>query len=322
MSRLTLGIVVKTLMGAELSGEAALVGESLEIIMNYFMSPLRWFGIRERVPLPSTRRYQRAIQQIDDLVYGIIRRRREHGEDSGDLLSRLLAARDEQGNSMTGQQLRDEAVTLVLAGHETTALVLFYTFYLLSRAPEAEQRLSSELDRVLGGRAPTPRDVPNLRYTEWVIREAMRLYPPAWAIAREALDDCEIAGYHVPKGTQMYLPQWLVQHDPRWFEEPEAFWPQRWDNDLLKRLPRCAYFPFGDGPRICIGNHFAMMEAVLILATIAVRYRLNIESGQRLELIPSVTLRPRSPLRMRLQIRDRGAALNTLAGFEPAGSAR
>jgi cytochrome P450 len=318
MMRQTLGIVAKTLLGADLGGEAARVGESLEIVMNYFMSPMRWFGIRESVPLPSTQRYRRAIQQIDDLVYGIIRQRRASGEDPGDLLSRLLAARDEHGNGMTDPQLRDEAVTLVLAGHETTALVLFYTFCLLARSPEAEQRLSSELRDVLAGRAPTAGDVPNLRYTEWVIREAMRLYPPAWAIAREALVDCEIGNYHVPKGTQMYLPQWLVHRDGRWFEDPESFRPERWDNDLIKRLPRCAYFPFGGGPRICIGNHFAMMEAVLILATIAGRYRLSMQAGQSLELLPSVTLRPRHAVGMRLHARDHAGVPTAGAAVETA----
>ncbi len=159
-------------------------------------------------------RYRRAIKQIDDVVYGIIRQRRESGEDPGDLLSRLLEARDEQGNGMTDSQLRDEAVTLILAGHETTALVMFYTFYLLSQSPEVEQRLASELSVVLDGRAPTAGDVPNLRYTEWVIRESMRLYPPAWAIAREALSDCEIGGYSVPKGTQIF-PELSGSESPR-----------------------------------------------------------------------------------------------------------
>ena len=317
MMRLTLGIVAKTLFDVELSDEAAVVGESLEVVMNYFMSPWRWFGIR------SASRYRRrsatggAIQQIDDLIYGIIRQRRESGRDPGDLLARLLAARDEEsGEGMSDQQLRDECVTLFLAGHETTALVMTYTFYLLSQAPEADERLSVELATVLGGRAPTASDVPRLRYTEWCIREAMRLYPPAWGIAREALADCEIGGYHVAKGTQLFMIQWLVHRDGRWFDAPEAFRPERWDNDLVKRLPRCAYFPFGDGPRICIGNHFALMEAMLILATIAQQYRLEREPGQALELVPSVTLRPRRSPLMRLESRVTGASIAEAAGAE------
>jgi cytochrome P450 len=304
LMHLTLGIVAKTLFDAELAEDAETVGYSLDVVMNHFMSPMRWFRFLDYLPIPSSRRYWRAIGRLDEIIYKIIRSHRAEGRDRGDLLSRLLAARDEDGAGMTDRQLRDEVVTLVLAGHETTALVLFYTFYLLSRSPEAEERLAAELRAVLPDRSPTAADVPNLKYTEWVVREAMRLYPPAWGIAREALADCEIGGYHVPKGTQIFMTQWLVHRDARWFDDPEVFRPERWDNDLIKRLPRCAYFPFGDGPRVCIGNHFAMMEAVLILATIARRYRLSVEPGQTLELLPSITLRPKHGLRMRVQARD------------------
>ena len=250
----------------------------------------------ERIPLPSTKRTA-PIQQIDDLIYGIIRQRRESGRDPGDLLARLLAARDEEsGEGMSDQQLRDECVTLFLAGHETTALVMTYTFYLLSQAPEADERLSVELATVLGGRAPQPRMSPACATPSGAsARRCVSIRPPG--ASREALADCEIGGYHVAKGTQLFMIQWLVHRDGRWFDAPEAFRPERWDNDLVKRLPRCAYFPFGDGPRICIGNHFALMEAMLILATIAQQYRLEREPGQALELVPSVTLRPRrSPL--------------------------
>jgi cytochrome P450 len=318
MIGLMLSIVAKTLFNVELAGEARIVGESLEIVMNYFMSPMRWFGIREKLPLPSTRRYWRAIRQIDDIIYGIIRQRRSSGEDPGDLLSGLLAARDEDGKGMTDRQLRDESVTLFLAGHETTALVMFYTFYMLAQNPNAEGRLIAELQQVLAGRSPTAGDVSNLRYTEWVVRETMRLYPPAYGIAREALADCEIGGYIVPKGTQIYFSQWLVHRDARWFDDPETFRPERWDNDLLKRLPRCTYFPFGDGPRICIGNHFAMMESVLVLATIAQRFSLSIEPAQALELLPSITLRPRRPLRIRIHARDAQGARAKKTSPKPA----
>jgi cytochrome P450 len=319
LMRLTLRIVAKTLLDSELSGEADVIGESLEIVMRYFLSPARWFRLYDYLPIPSVRRYRRAIGRIDEIIYRIIRERRGGGRDTGDLLSRLLAARDEEGRGMTDQQLRDEVVTLVLAGHETTALTLFYTFYLLAQAPDAAGRLADELDTVLGDRPPTAADVPRLRYTEWVVRESMRLYPPAWGIAREALADCEIGGYHVPKGTQIFMIQWLVHRDGRWFDEPTSFRPERWDNDLIKRLPRCAYFPFGEGPRICIGNHFAMMEAILILATIARRFRLQIEPGETLELMPSVTLRPANSLRMRLEARVRAPACAASSGPEAGG---
>ena len=164
--------------------------------------------------------------------------------------------------------------------------------------------MSDELSHVLGGREPSAADVANLPYAEWVLRETMRLYPPAWGIAREALHDCEIGGFIVPRGTQLFLTQYLVHRDPRWFENPEAFQPERWAGDLVKRLPRCAYFPFGDGPRICIGNHFAMMEGILVLATIAQQYRLSMEPGQTLEILPSITLRPKQGLRFRVQEPD------------------
>jgi cytochrome P450 len=207
---------------------------------------------------------------------------------------------------MTDRELRDEVVTLFLAGHETTALALSYSFYLLATHPEAEARLSAELAEVLRGRPPTSADVPRLRYAEWVAKESMRLYPPAPSIGREAINDCEIGGYHVPKGTQIGLMQWVVHRDPRWFDEAEAFRPERWDNDLAKRLPRGAYFPFGDGPRVCIGNHFAMMETVLILATVLQRYRLELAPGYKLELFPSITLRPKHGVQV--VVRERAAA--------------
>jgi cytochrome P450 len=210
----------------------------------------------------------------------------------------LLAARDDDGARMTDRQLRDEVVTLFLAGHETTALALSYIFYLLAQHPDAEARLVAELDGVLGGRPPTPGDVPALRYAEWVVREAMRLYPPAWGIGREATAACEIGGYHVPAGTQLLIAQWIVHRDPRWWGDAEAFRPERWDNNLARRLPRGTYFPFGDGPRICIGNHFAMMEAILILATVAPRFHPKLACNGPLELVPSITLRPRHGIRM------------------------
>ena len=299
LMRLTLGIVARTLFDAELSGDAEVVGESLAIVMNHFMSPMRWFPMMDYLPFPSSRRYWGAIRRIDEIIYRIIRVRREAGRDAGDLVSRLLAARDDEGKGMTDRQLRDEVVTLVLAGHETTALALFYIFYLLDRWPQAQDRLAAELhDRArrpaADGRRRAPPEVHRVGRARVDAAVSAGL-----GHRREALADCEIGGYHVPKGTQLFLTQWLVHRDGRWFDDPEVFRPERWDNDLIKRLPRCAYFPFGDGPRVCIGNHFAMMEAVLILATIARRYRLIVEPGQTLELLPSITLRPADGLRMR-----------------------
>jgi len=189
-------------------------------------------------------------------------------------------------------------MTLFLAGHETTALTLSYTFFLLAQSPEVEATLHAEVDRVLGGRMPTVDDVPELTFAEWVIKESMRLYPPAWTIGREALEDCQIGDYPIKKGTQVLMSQWVVHRDPRFWSEPDRFHPERWGEEKTKNLPRCAYFPFGDGPRICVGNSFAMMEAILILATIAQRNKLDLVPGQKLRLVPSVTMRPRDGIKM------------------------
>jgi cytochrome P450 len=293
MTRLALDIVARTLFGTSAADQAETVGQALEALMTYYASVMSLFPWLQWLPTPGNRRFRRGVRDLNAVIYDLIARRRADGPSGEDLLSRLLSLRDESGQGMTDLQLRDEVVTLFLAGHETTALALSYCFYLLATHPEAEARLSAELADVLRGAPPTTADVPRLRYAEWVVKESMRLYPPAPSIGREAINDCEIAGYHVPRGTQIGLMQWVVHRDPRWFDEPEAFKPERWENDLAKRLPRGAYFPFGDGPRICIGNHFAMMEAILILATVLQRYRLELASGYRLELFPSITLRPK-----------------------------
>jgi cytochrome P450 len=201
---------------------------------------------------------------------------------------------------MTDRQVRDEVMTLFMAGHETTAVALSWTWYLLAQHPEVEARLIEELRAVLGGRAPTAADLPRLRYTEMVVTESMRLYPPAYALGRQAASATEIAGHPLRAGVIVILPTYVVQRDPRWFEEPEAFRPARWEDDGGRRLPRYAYFPFGGGPRLCIGNGFAMMEACLLLAAIAQRFRLALVPGQRVTPTPYVTLRPEPGLRMRL----------------------
>jgi cytochrome P450 len=304
MNRLTMEIAAQTFLGVSVAGESDRVGTAMTAIMEHFAGWAALVPWLQRLPTPGNRRYRRAVRVIDAVMYDAIARRRAGGASAGDdLLSRLLALRDEDGTGMSDRQLRDELVTLFLAGHETTALALSFTFYLLAQHPEAETRLAAEVDEILQGRRPTAADVPRLRYADWVIKESMRLYPPAPAIGREAVCDCEIGGYHVPKGTQVSLVQWTSQRDARWFDDPEVFRPERWDNDLARRLPRGAYFPFGDGPRICIGNQFALLEAVLVLATVAQRYRLALAPGFKLELLPSVTLRPKHGVVMVVQAR-------------------
>lgn len=304
MMRLTVGIVAKTLFNSEVAAEAEDIGRSLEVMMAYYLVPAKFLPFRERLPTRENREFRAAVRRVDDVIYGIIARRRAEGNDPGDLLSRLLAARDDEGSGMTDRQLRDECVTLFLAGHETTALTLTYAFHLLAHHPDAAGRLAAELDEVLAGRPPTAADVPDLVYTGWIVRESMRLYPPAWAIGRQAVDDMDVGGYRVRKGTQFIVSQWVLHRDPRWFDSPDAFLPERWDNDLVRHLPRGTYLPFGDGPRVCIGNHFAMMEAVLILATLAQRHRTAPAPGQVLELSPSITLRPKSGTRMVVHARQ------------------
>lgn len=306
MSRITMEVVAEVLFGAGVTkSDVDTVSSAMEVINEYYAnSPEAVVMLPEWVPTPRHLRMKRAVESIDQILYRIIAARRASGEVKDDLLGTLLAAQDDEGAGMTDQQLRDEAVTLFLAGHETTALALSHTLYALSKYPDVARRVHEELARVVGDRRPDASDVKKLEYTGWVLKESMRLFPPAWTTGRETLEDVEIGGYHVPKGAQLLFSQWVVHRDPRWFPNPEAFDPERWKDEAS--LPRYAYFPFGGGPRTCIGNHFAMMEATLLLGIIVQRYRLDLLPGERLELKPSVTLRQKGPgLRVRLFERAR-----------------
>lgn len=306
MSRLTMEIVADVLFGAGMSREhVETVRDSMEVVNDFFAnSPEAIVKLPAWVPTARNLRMNRAVEQIDRLIYDIIARRRA-GDKRDDLLGTLLAAQDDEGAGMSDKQLRDEAITLFLAGHETTALLLAHTYYLLSKHPDVERRLHRELESVLAGRLPTADDVKDLPLCERILKESMRLYPPAWTTGREAAESLEIGGHHVPKGAQIVISQWVVHRDPRWFPNPEGFDPDRWEPARAKSIPRGAYFPFGGGPRICIGNHFAMMEATLALAIVSQRFRIELLPGQRLELRPSVTLRQRgSGLRARLVARE------------------
>lgn len=236
-------------------------------------------------------------------AYNIIRDRRESGQDTGDLLSMLLATQYEDGSRMTDQQVRDEVMTMFLAGHDTTALAMTWTWYLLSQHPEVEAKLVEELQTVLDGREPTFADLPRLPYTDMVVKESLRLYPPVWAMGRLANTDSEIGGYSIPKGSFILISQWVMHRDPRYFDSPEVFNPDRWADGLAQRLPTYAYFPFGGGPRVCIGKSFAQMEAVLLLATIAQKFRLTLVPGQEITPWPAFTLRPKQGIRMLLSER-------------------
>jgi cytochrome P450 len=294
MSRLTLDITAATLFGGDAHDSATEVRDILQFMQESFLVRFsRIVPIPIWVPTPHNRRARRMVRRLDEIVYGFIKQRRQCGEDKGDLLSILLHARDEgDGQGMSDQQVRDEAMTLFLAGHETTALALAWTWYLLATHAEAEERLLAELGDVLQGRVPTVEDIPRLKYTEAVVTEAMRILPPVYAIGREALDDCEIGGFRVPRKTTILMSQWVVQRDPRWFDEPEKFQPERWLNGSAQKLPKYAYFPFGGGPRLCVGNTFAIMELVLVLATIAPRFRFTLKPNHPIIPWATFTLRP------------------------------
>ncbi len=304
MMRLTLEIVVKTLFDADVSGDADKVGRILSELVKPFASQatLKWI-LDNRLPTPAHRRFHRAVGEIDKVIYRIIAERRSSGYDQGDLLSMLLQAHDDDGSQMTDSQLRDEVMTLFLAGHETTALVLTWSWYLLAKNPEAERKFHAELDEVLAGRPPQASDVPRLKYTEMIAKEAMRLYPPAYAVGREAIEECEIGGYRVPRNTQIFAFQWATQRDSRYYDNPEAFNPDRWTTQFSEKLPKYAYFPFGAGPRQCIGNYFAMMEVVLVLATIGHKLHFSLVSDQPVEIQPAMSLRPRAGIQVRVESR-------------------
>jgi cytochrome P450 len=310
MMRLTLEIVAEALFGAQVGQHADDVAESVEAVLAVVSDPLELLlPFLRSFPTPNRRRFQRAVSKLDAILYGVVEQRRKSGAETGDLLSMLLHAQDEDGSRMSDKQLRDECMTLFLAGHETTALNLSWTWVLLSRHPLVEAKLTGELRDVLGDRPATFADLPNLRYTGHVIAEALRLYPPAWSMGREAREDVDLGGYRVPRGGQVWFCPWAIQRDARWFDDPDAFRPERWEGDLAKRLPRYAYFPFGGGPRFCIGQSFAQMEAVLLLATLARAFRADLHPEARIAPFPSVTLRPKHGVRVRLTRRPAAGGL-------------
>ncbi|MGO8788813.1 MAG: cytochrome P450 [Terriglobia bacterium] len=304
MTRLTMEIVAKVLFGEELSSEAEQAGEAFGAFFEQYDQRFGLYLIPEWVPTPDNLRYRRAIKRLDQIVLGVIRRKRAHGDGQApDVLSVLLRANDGNGAGMAERQVRDEMMTLFFTGHETTALALAWTFYLLAKNPGAEAKLQAEIDSVLEGRVPTFQDLARLPFLEMVFKESLRLYPPAYGVVREAVNDCEIGGYPVPRGATLAMFQWSVHRDPRFFDRPEEFLPERWENGFAKSLPRCAYFPFGAGPRLCIGNTFAQAEVPLVLATIVQKFQLQLVPGHRVATAPSLTLRPLKGIRVTLKKR-------------------
>ncbi len=305
MTRLTLAIVGRTLFSADVSSEADEIGAAMTQILGLFDTLLIPFSaLLQKLPLPSVRRFEKARDKLDAIVYGMIAERRQSGRDAGDLLSMLLLAQDEEDHTgMTDKQVHDEALTLLIAGHETTANALTWTWYLLSQNPEVEALMHAELDGVLGDRAPAFDDVPRLPYTTGVFSESLRLFPPAWAIGRRAIRDYSIGEYTIPANSILLLPPWVVHRDARFWPSPERMDPGRWAPEEIEKRPKFAYFPFGGGTRVCIGERFAWAEGVLVLATLARKWRMRLVPGHPVATQAVITLRPRYGMKMTLESR-------------------
>jgi cytochrome P450 len=300
MMKLTLQIVSKTLFNAEVSEEESDIGQALDDCIQLFAMLWTFKGFfMQYFPIPSAdrNRLRAAAEKLDRSIYRIIAEHRQNG-DAGDLLSLLIAAQDNDGSQMTDQQLRDEAMTLFLAGHETTAIALCWVWLLLMDAPDVEKKLHNELHQVLDERLPTFEDISRLPYTESIVKEAIRLYPPIWSVGRHALNDFAAGGYTIPGGSEVIISQWVNHRNPEYFEQPDRFWPERWTEAFARQLAKFAYFPFSAGPRNCIGSGFAMMEATLILATMAQNISLRRVSTSFVKPFPSITLRPQGDLRV------------------------
>lgn len=300
MSRVTMAIVAQTLFGYDVWGDADEVAAALDVALTCMGERVRSVQVLlpETLPTPTNLRLRDARRRIDQVISRIIGERRAVGKDRGDLLSMLMRAQFEDGSRLSDRQVRDEVMTFLVGGYETAADLLAWCWHLLAGHPEVEARLLAEIREVLGGRTPEVGDVSRLRYAGMVISETLRLYPPAPALGREVVEEFVLGGRRVAKGTDILMSQWVMHRDPRYFAEPEAFRPDRWADGLAERLPRFAYFPFGGGPRLCIGHAFATMEATLVLVTIAQRWRLERVPGHRVvaEMIP--TLRPKEGVRM------------------------
>lgn len=321
MMQLTMAVVAKTLFDHDVEGEADRVSRNLTLLMSYFtrlMSPFLRYGFK--LPLPATLKFRRALRELDAVIYGMIAQRRRHPRDGEDLLSLLMRAEDDEINAvMTEKQLRDELLTLFLAGHETTANALTWTIWLLAQHPDADARVHAEAASVLADRDRFDAgDADRLSYARKVIMEGLRLYPPAWFVGRTPLEDVRLGGYTIPQGATVLLSQYVSHRDGRFFDDPERFRPERWTEEFQQRLPRGAYFPFSAGDRHCIGEGFAWLEALLILATLLERWKFELAPGQDIAPRPAVTLRPGSEVRVVVRLRDSGNLRERPEGARPA----
>jgi cytochrome P450 len=302
MMRLTLGVVGWTLFDADVEGEAREIGDALKGLLQYLERITSPLGIlMEKFPLPGGGKFKQGLDRINQTIYRIIEERRSSTEDRGDLLSMLLM--DQDGETMSNQQVRDEAITLFLAGHETTAIALSWAWYEIAKNPEIEAKLHAELDAQLGGRIPTVQDLPNLTYTYKIFKESLRKYPPAFIFGRQALVDYSANGYVIPKGSVILISPYVLQHDASLYEDPETFNPDRWTFEFETRLHRHAFIPFGGGPRVCIGEGFAWIEGQLVLATLAQAWRAKLATDREIIPGPVATLRPAEGIPMLLEPR-------------------
>jgi len=303
MMALTMRIVAKVLFDASVETHVSRIDRAFEHALRTVAARYRRpLFVPDWVPIPENIRYVRAVREMESLVYGFIAGHRERGNTGDDLLSMLLRARDEGAAALTDADIRDEAITLFLAGHETTALTLSWAWHLLGRDAAAADRLYQEVDALLPDRLPVAADVKELRWSEAIVLESLRLFPPAFAIGREATRDVELGGYTMPRGTTVFISPWVMHRDPRFFDEPDAFRPERWRDGLADTISPFVYLPFGGGPRRCIGHRFAMMEAILLLATTARRARFE-PIGAGPKPFPSITLRPDGGVPVRVRLR-------------------
>jgi cytochrome P450 len=304
MQQLTLEILADALFNIDIREETAGISAAVNDVMNEARLSSRIpIDLPSWVPTPGNRRYNRAVETFDSVVFSIIERHREQTNPPDDVVSKLLAATDDNGDPLTDEQIRDEVLTLLLAGHDTTALALGYVWYLLCTAPEKQTRLVAEIDSVVGDRSLSLGDIPKLTYTKQVIKEALRLYPPVYLFAREAKAADTIGGYEIDAETLLFFNQWIVHRDPRFFDTPDEFEPERWTDAFETQLHPYAYYPFSGGPRRCIGERFAMIEMQIILATFFQQFRFDLGFEAPLELDPKVSLRPARPVTVRPQPR-------------------
>lgn len=310
MVRITMSIIGRTMLGMDLAADGRKVSDALiEVLAFVGESSVAIVDVPLWVPTPMNLRFKKNLAVLDGVVEKIITHHREHPDEGEDnLLSMLIKARDpDTGEAMTAAELRDEIITIFLAGHETTALLLTWTWWLLSEHPEVEEKFHAELNTVLGGRTPTAADLPNLPYTKMIVEETMRLYPPVWMFPRDAVEDDVIDGYHIPKGSMLFLSPYISQRNPKYWDDPETFRPERFSDAEASQRVRNTYYPFGAGPRTCIGNHFAMLESQIVLATIGQQFRVRPVEGQQVEPASIATFRPKDGIHVRLEKRTQTA---------------